>query len=137
VNGQKEREVLVNAFGRHPEVLFAYLHGSSLCSETPRDVDVAVTLDPGRFSQLQAGGQVLMAFAIPLELELEAALGRKTDVQVLNRAPLGFRYRVVSQGVVVVDRDPLARERFEYLSRVEYFDFRRRRQEYLREAGLR
>jgi hypothetical protein len=41
---------------------------------------------------------------------------------------------VVSRGRVLLDRSPELREDFELLSRVEYFDFKPRREEYLKEA---
>lgn len=44
-----------------------------------------------------------MDFAIPLEFELERILGKRVDVQVINRAPLGFRYRIIKEGRLVVD----------------------------------
>lgn len=120
--------------GNRPQIVFAYLHGSVLSSETPRDIDVAVYLFSEAFDTLHRHGEIHLSFAIPLEMELEKRLQRKVDVQVLNRAPLGFRYRVVTEGLLILDQDINLRCDFEYLSRVEYYDFRPRRQEYLREV---
>ena len=53
---------------------------------------------------------------------------------MLNHAPLSFRYRVITDGKVIVDKDSNFRADFEYLSRVEYYDFRPRRKEYLQEV---
>ena len=115
----------------HEEIAFAYVHGSALALPNPRDVDVAVFLRHEVHAILASEGRVTMDFAIPLELALEAKLGMKADVQVINAAPLTFRARVVNTGVAIVDRMPDARAEFEYLSRYEYFDFRPRRREYL------
>jgi len=114
--------------------MFAYLHGSTLSYENPRDIDIAIFIDPDKYNELVINGEVNMGFAIPLEMELERQIARKFDVQVLNEAPLSFRYRVVTQGVLAIDNDSNIRCDFEYLSRVEYFDFRPRREEYLQEV---
>jgi predicted nucleotidyltransferase len=127
-------KLLKQALNKRHEVAFAYLHGSALSSGNPRDLDVAAFLFPLRFEKLDCDGEVNIGFAIPLEMELEGILGEKVDFQVLNGAPLSFRHRVVSAGLLVIDKDSSLRSDFEYLSRVEYFDFRPRRQEYLKEV---
>ncbi len=116
------------------QVVTAYLHGSVLTKKNPRDIDIAVYLYPKIFDQLSSAGEISLSFAIPLEIDLEEFLKRRIDVQVLNRAPLSFRYRVISDGILIVDKDSNLRSDFEYLSRVEYFDFKPRRNEYLREV---
>lgn len=127
-------KALGNALAPHTELVFAYLHGSALETDHPNDIDVAVYFRDDHLKQAAAKGSVDLDVVIPLELSLERTLGKTTDVQLLNRSPLGFRYRVVNSGIVLLDRDPLAREQFELLARVEYFDFRPRVEEYLREA---
>ena len=117
------------------EVAFAYVHGSILDSDDPRDVDIALYLDEEAFETLRRSGRLSLDFVIPLEMELEKVLGRRVDLQVLNQAPLSFRARVVSQWKVVVDSDSTARSDFEYLARYEYFDFRPRREAYLAEVA--
>lgn len=117
------------ALASHNEVEFAYLHGSSLFSNSYKDIDIAVYL-----SSDYTGYSSCFDVSIPLELELEKQINRRFDVQILNFAPLAFRFRIVSQGTVVIDRSPKSREIFELLSRVKYFDFKSRKQEYLKEA---
>lgn len=126
---------LADTFADREEVEFAYLHGSVLRSESPADIDVAVHVERSTYSVIQARAMVQMDYQIPLELDLERALGMAVDLQVLNAAPLSFRYGVISRGLLIIDRNPRSRETFEYLSMVEYFDFRPRRMEYLREAA--
>ena len=116
------------------EIDFAYVHGSAIEHDAPRDIDLAVHLREEAFARLGSGLSVTLDFAIPLEVMLEARIGMAVDVQVLNSAPLTFRARVVSQGRTLVDHDPRGRADFEYRSRYEYFDFRPRRREYL--AGV-
>jgi predicted nucleotidyltransferase len=78
--------------------MFAYIYGSVLSSDNPRDIDIAVYLFPMDFEKLSRDGEISLSFAIPLEMDLEEQLKRKVDVQVLNRAPLSFRYRVITDG---------------------------------------
>jgi predicted nucleotidyltransferase len=130
---EKER-VVQGVLAKHPEVIFAYMHGSSLSSLEPRDVDIAVYLIPARYAELKGRAEISVGYAIPLEMEMERALGQRVDVQVLNSAPLSFRYRVVSSGRLLADNAPDERADFESLTRVEYYDFRPRLEEYLREA---
>jgi len=86
----------------HPEVVFAYVHGSFLDpAAVPRDLDVAVYV-----SQATARGSGILAEA-GLEDEVERALGGRVpvDLRVLNTAPPIFRFRAL-QGELLLDRDP-------------------------------
>jgi hypothetical protein len=116
------------------EIDFAYVHGSAIEHNAPRDIDLAVHLREEAFERLGKGLSVTLDFSIPMEVMLETRIGMAVDLQVLNSAPLPFRARVVSQGRVLIDHDPQGRADFEYRARYEYFDFRPRRQEYL--AGV-
>jgi len=118
---------------KQSQIVFAYLHGSVLSSDTPRDIDLAVYLYADDFDQLSREGEMTLSFVVPLEMDLEKLLSHKVDLQVLNRAPLSFRYRVITDGILILDKGSNLRSDFEYLSRVEYFDFQPRRNEYLRE----
>lgn len=126
----KTVQALLNA---HEAILFAYIHGSFARAEAFRDVDVAVYLEHETHRRLSEDGETSLSFAIPLEFELEKRLPCPADVQVLNAAPLPFRFRAVQTGIVAKDSDPDRRADFEYLTRVQYFDFRPRREECLRE----
>ena len=130
----KRRNELERTLRAQPEVMFAYLHGSILSSDDPRDLDIAVYLFPEKFEELTQRGELSLSFVIPLEMALEKHLMCRIDIQVLNKAPLGFRYRIVTSGVVVVDKDSNLRCDFEYLSRVEFFDFRPKQKEYMQEV---
>jgi len=125
---------LKHTLANQSNILFAYLHGSALLSEKPQDIDVAVYLVSEAFNTLQAKAELSFGFAIPLEMELEKKLQKRADIQVINRAPLSFRYRVISNGRIIIDNDGNKRSDFEYLTRVEYFDFSPRHKEYLREV---
>jgi predicted nucleotidyltransferase len=127
-------EQLKHTLANQSQILFAYLHGSVLSSEKPRDIDVAVYLISEEFDTLQTKAELSLGFAIPLEMRLEKILQKRVDIQVINRAPLSFRYRVINEGRLIIDNDSNKRCDFEYLSRVEYFDFSPRQKEYLREV---
>lgn len=108
------------------EFVCAYLLGSHArgTARATSDVDVAV---------LYADGLPADPLA-PLELasKLEAALGSEVDVIHLNRAPVDLAHRVLRDGVLVLDRDPHARARFEVRARNEYFDLKPILDEYRR-----
>ena len=53
---------------------------------------------------------------------LERHLGRPVDLVVLNRAPVDLIHRVLRDGILIHDRNPSARIRFEVKARNEYFD---------------
>jgi len=126
-----DQTLLVEALRKHlegrPEIVFAYLHGSFLDGGPYRDVDVAVWVDPvrcniGRSSQ----------YAIELATELSVALGQPVEVQVLNRAPLAFRYHAMKgRPLLVHDWERL----YELRARTwdDYFDFLPFSRQYLRE----
>jgi len=53
----------------------------------------------------------------------------------LNGAPLSFRYQVIRQGQVILDRDSDLRAAFEGMVFKKYFDFAPFRKRYLKEIG--
>ena len=70
----------------------------------------------------------------PLRLEgkLEQLLGRAVQVVTLNTAPADLRARVLRDGVLILDRDPSLRIRFEVRTRNEWFDLQPILREYRR-----
>ena len=108
---------LKDCLSERNDIVFAYLHGSSIQGEEFGDVDVAVFLDD---SVRQLNDDV--EYEISLSLQLEKALRLPVDVKILNHAPLGFRYHA-TQGSLLLTRDELVRE--DFLSRTwsDYFDF--------------
>ncbi len=112
-------------------VVFAYMHGSAVSSETYHDIDIGLYIEN---DMVNTGKYNTMDYIIPAEQNLEKEIGVPVDIQILNTAPLSFRYSVVTHGIVLIDTNPLIRERFELMARVHYFDFRPKAEEYLREA---
>jgi hypothetical protein len=68
------------------------------------------------------------AAGLRLELDLELALADATgmpnvDVRIANAAPLLLQGAVVTEGVLVFERDRTARIAYEAMTRSLYFDF--------------
>ncbi len=99
------------------EIIVAYLFGSVArgAARARSDVDVAV---------LYAAPPPATLEGLPLGLEarIEKLVGRPAQVIVLNTAPAGLVHRVLRDGVLLLDRDPSARIRFEVRARNEFFD---------------
>ena len=99
------------------EVVAAYLFGSrARGTEKPSsDVDVGVLL-------ARPPEPILGSVARRLEAEMERGTGLPAQVVALNEAPVDLVHRVLRDGVLLLDRDPLARTRFEVRVRNEWFD---------------
>jgi predicted nucleotidyltransferase len=120
---------LAGILSSRPDILFAYLHGSVLTGENPRDIDVAVFL---RLESPEAEDPI--ETAIELCLEAEKRIGSiPVDVKVLNGAPVAFRFAAVS-GRLIFSRDEDRRVDFLASTWSEYFDFKPLADRYLREV---
>lgn len=112
----------------HPEVLFAYLHGSFVEGGPYRDVDLAVFLDP-----LPAEAAERRRWETALAAELQLRLAQPVDVRLLNDAPPAFRYHATG-GLPLIVRDPERLADFRARTWDDYFDFQPFARRYLREA---
>lgn len=97
-------------------IIAAYVFGSLVknSGREPRDVDIALVLDESKADSFS-----LLSFMVGLEKSLD----RPVDVVVLNRAGEVLKYEVRRSGMVVYDRDPQMRKRFEITGRKTYEDF--------------
>ena len=109
------------------DVVAAWLFGSFARGDARdgSDVDVAILCR-------RAPEPTFEALHLPLEGEIERLLGRTTQVVTLNRAAADLRARVLRDGVLLLDRDPSLRIRFEVRTRNEWFDLRPILREYRR-----
>jgi len=85
-----------------PEIVFAYVYGSFIEREFFRDLDVAVWLkNPSK----------AFDYTVDLSARLEIELGVPVDVQVLNGAPLPFKFYVFKDGKLLYSKDEVLRVR--------------------------
>lgn len=128
---QDKKDALKKSIGKglsgHSNIVFAYIFGSFLSSESFSDIDIGIYLDNENISdnalQIEFG----------LERELEEYLHIPADVRILNCAPLSFVFNVIKTGSLVADRNSLLRSEFEGLTLKKYFDYSHLRDEYLKE----
>lgn len=113
-------ETLTDYFAGRHEVVAAYLFGSVARGEarTGSDVDIGVLLRDGKPGTLE---EFDVVFVIQDELERRCACA--VDVVVMNGAPLDLLHRILRDGVLLLDREPLRRMEFELQTRTSYFDF--------------
>ena len=119
----------VRAFfaGAVPGIAAVYVFGSVArgTAGAASDVDVGVLM-------VAPPPPTLEGQAFDLGDALERALGRPVDVVILNTAPADLRMRVLRDGVLAFEGDPVGRVRFEVATRNEYFDLEPILQEYRR-----
>ena len=112
------------------DLVCAYLFGSvargSARAESDTDIAVLYQEDPPR---------TLDGLGLDLGARLERHLGRPVDLVVLNRAPVDLIHRVLRDGILLCERDPSSRIRFEVKARNEYFDLLPYLRQYRRAAA--
>lgn len=113
-----------------PPPACAWLFGSRARGESGArsDVDVAVLLE-------EDPPPTLDGLRLDLAARLEDTLGLPVDLVVVNRAPPDLVHRVLRDGLLVFERDPSRRVRFEVRARNEYFDLLPYLHEYRHTAG--
>ena len=96
----------------HDEIIAAYLYGSMVKGQKGygRDVDMALLLDRG-FDE-----PPMYSVHVAGLIEEELGVYDVVDVRVLNYQSLGFQFRVIKEGLIVLCRDD--RERVGYESGV-------------------
>ena len=108
-------------------IVFAYLFGSAATGTltTRSDIDIAIQVAPGadvhdvRLSVTRAAARQLGTDAV--------------EVIVLNTAPISLAGRILGSRLVLLDRDPFARHRYESVQGRLFQDFRIREHRILAE----
>lgn len=111
-----------------PEIEFAILHGSFLEPGPARDIDVALWLDER--TRPAAGWP---RYALEVAATLTVDLGVPIDVQILNGAPLAFRYHALA-GVPLLMRNADRFDDVRARTWDDYFDFLPFARSYAREV---
>ncbi len=108
------------AVARHEAIAAAWLFGSLARGDATQtsDLDLAVLLARPRDS---ATGDDLAELSLALE---RWSPSRRVDIVVLGGQGPVFRHRVLSEGVLLVDRDPTLRRRFEARTTIDYLDWK-------------
>jgi len=99
---------------RFPEISFAYLFGSRAEGRERQqsDIDIAIYVRPDfRIDRLE------------LSSILSAELEGVTDLVILNQAPPAVCHQVLKTGVLLIERIPKERKRFEIVARKLYEDY--------------
>jgi predicted nucleotidyltransferase len=103
-----------------PEVACAYVYGSRVRGRTfPwSDVDLAIVLK-------RAAGREdpLVAERVAARLAVQLGSPAEIDAHLADDLPLPVLGRIVTEGVLLFDRDPVRRVEFETSVRRLYFDF--------------
>lgn len=121
-------ERLDTLFGRDAGgIITAYLFGSAARDELRVDSDIDVGV-----GVLLAEGVAGTDACLAIEERIERALGRRAQVVDLSRAPADLVQRVLRDGVLLLDRDPALRVRFEIRRRNEWYDLQPLLREYRR-----
>ncbi|MFB0558048.1 MAG: nucleotidyltransferase domain-containing protein [Candidatus Bathyarchaeia archaeon] len=108
-------ELLRKRLKRDPGIVLAYVHGGFVSNGPFRDLDIALWI--------KEEGDA-WCYTVDLSAQLEVEIGAPVDVQVLNKAPLLFRYRVLTQGNLLLSRDDGFRARIVDKITRQYLDLR-------------
>ena len=114
--------VLSQYLAARPEILFAYLFGSVVESDSFHDIDVAVYVRDA----LGIGDS--LDYALKMSVELERMLGISVDIVLMNMAA-DHLIHSISKGRVLVNHDDDARVDFITSSWSRYFDVQGKRRQ--------
>lgn len=106
---------ITNVLKNQEDIVFAYLFGSFVSEDIFQDIDIAIytSKDP---SLLLLG---------EIQTELEMAASRKIDIihlnNIISQNP-ALAHEIVSKGLILVDKEPLAQKNFKEKALISHFD---------------
>ena len=110
------------------EIRFAYIFGSFATDEVFSDIDIGI------YYQISQDTSPL-EIEFEIENQIQDLTGYQIDVRILNKAPIGFAYQVIKDGILIKDEALDLRCDYEGLIFKKNNDFIRFRNEYLREIA--
>ena len=114
-NIRKKIESLPGFFMDDPNIVFAYLFGGLLKARVSpmSDVDLSVYVkNPKKLDYLELFSRISRI------LDTD-----EIDLIILNNAPLSIVGRILQQRMILADKDPFLRHKYESLILREFFDF--------------
>jgi len=123
-------KLITDELNRSPEIEFAYLFGSILKKglEKAEDIDIAIF-----FREILSKSEIFQK-KIRLESLLSVKIGKDFEVTPLNFSDPLFNHQVLSNKIVLVDRNHRLRLTKEAKWRNEYFDMQPLWKEYRRKV---
>lgn len=117
---EQVREAVRRVLEEEPRVAAAYAYGSRVRGRPLpfSDVDLALVTREGG-----APDDPLFAERLSARIATRLGTGVEVDAHLAEGLPLPVRGRVVTEGVLLYERDPVRRVRFETSTRRLYFDF--------------
>ena len=110
------KQQLSGYFSQHPDIVSAHVFGSVARKTEGKesDIDLAFLLEESTVNRYS-----------PLDFipKLEKKLGRQIDLVILNRAGELLKYQVRRTGILIYEKKPEIRKRFELKGRKTYEDF--------------
>jgi predicted nucleotidyltransferase len=114
------QRILTTFINEYPQIRSAYLFGSAAQgkAETASDIDIAIRLSPEQPPE--------SCFHLRLELmgAVGDALGRKTDIVILNTASLYMIHQVLRHGILLHAKSMEDEADYADVKQKEYFDFK-------------
>jgi predicted nucleotidyltransferase len=111
---ERVKEALLRTLQGEEKILFAYLHGSF--GVLPfRDIDI------GAYCSVAKGEA--FNFELGMSSKLELVSGYPVDFKVINDTPIGFRFSVINEGMLLFERDRAIRLDFLEDTGLEYMDY--------------
>ena len=98
----------------------AYVYGPFLKRDDFGDIDIAIHIS----KELASYQRFKLSSKLAMSLEKTIQPRVNFDVRVLNHAPAFFQYEVISEGIVILERDRDMRVDFEAHLIAEYLDLK-------------